>query len=186
MLKEQLKLLDELVHEIETTIKQGKCRLISIKFNAPTRAVRTVDHKLLLDKGHLPIELINELEFLLQKYGNELIEFIKEQCPPLPLAAAISTFIFNKEKAKFRKLQTKLNPSKEPEDIKGFKLVDYLILGYQFYDALFFKCAHSGLKLSKFWWGIVYSSKFERPKGIENKEFKHGSSKSKLKRTNFI
>ena len=157
MLKEQQALLARLITEIESAIITEQCRVISDKYKAPTRAVWTVDHKLVLDNKHLPVELVNELEFLLQEYGQELMDYINSSCPPFPLAAAISTFIFNKEKAKFSELQTKLNPSKEPDEIKAYKLSDYLILGYQFYDALFFVFSHKVKNSINNYWGLVYA-----------------------------
>ncbi|REL27271.1 hypothetical protein DXX93_12300 [Thalassotalea euphylliae] len=172
MLKEQQALLARLITEIESTITTEQCRVISDKYKAPTRAVWTVDHKLVLDNQCLPVELINELEFLLQEYGQELMDYINSSCPPLPLAAAISSFVFNKEKAKFSELQSKLNPSKEPDKIKAYKLSDYLILGYQFYDALFFSLYHSQPLLT-WYWGVPVKNLFDKPayknKGADSK-----------------
>jgi len=172
MLKEQQVLLERLISEIETTITTEQCRVISDKYNAPTRAVWTVDHKLILDNQCLPVELVNELEFLLQEYGRELLDYINSSCPPLPLAAAISTFVFNKEIPKFNDLQTKLNPSKEPEEIKDYKLSDYLILGYQFYDAVFFVKTHSLDVIEGYFWGYRHSNikSDELIKVVENKK----------------
>ncbi|REL35883.1 hypothetical protein [Thalassotalea euphylliae] len=167
MLKLQLHIQNQLVREIEQTIINEQCHWLSDKYEAPTRVVWAVEHKLLLTNSLLPVELINELGFLLQDYGRELIESINNQCPPLPLAAVISKFIFDKEKAKFRKLQTKLNPSKDIEEIKGYKLSDYLILGYQFYDALFFVYSHCYKSEIGYYWGLKVNELTEYPKFIE-------------------
>lgn len=123
----------------------------------------------MLNNQCLLVELVNELEFLLQEYGQKLMEYINSSFPPIPLAAAISTFVSYREKAKFSELQTKLNPGMEPEEIKDYKLSDYLILGYQFYDALFFVCSHKNGRNEKLLWGyqtgcIPRFSKFRKGK----------------------
>ncbi|NMP32609.1 hypothetical protein HII17_13665 [Thalassotalea sp. M1531] len=173
MLKLQLHIQNQLIREIEQTIINEQCHWLSDKYEAPTRAVWAVDHKLLLTNSHLPVELINELGFLLQYYGKELIEHIKNQCPPLPLAAAISKFVFEKEKAKFQVLQLRLNPSKEPKDLTKFKLRDYLILGYSFYDALFFVYTHNYELDMGYVWGIVCPV-FELPNSRSKKIYVSG------------
>ena len=116
-----------------------------------------------MNNGHLPADLINELGFLLQDYGNELLHHIKVNCSPLPLAAAISSFIYEKEESEFYELQLKLNPSKDIDEIKDYGLREYLVLGYQFYDALFLVLEHKIKRKPCFYWGVLDESPIEYP-----------------------
>ncbi|MBO9490608.1 hypothetical protein J7384_09550 [Endozoicomonas sp. G2_1] len=136
----------------------------------------------MLNNQCLLVELVNELEFLLQEYGQKLMENINSSFPPMPLAVAISTFVFYKEKAKFSELQTKLNPSKEPEKIKDYTLIDHLILGYQFYDALFYVYFHIYQSEKNLHWGNNSPEIREYPMFIsKNSGTKSGQTKSILK-----
>jgi hypothetical protein len=135
-------LLKQLITEIETTLINDGYFTFGNTYNVPKRAVLAVEHINLLDNNRLPVELINELGCLIQTYGKELLEYINNNCPPLPFAAAIAIFIYQKERQKFEALQRQLNPSKDLENIIDFRLSDYLALGYQFYDALYFTYFH--------------------------------------------
>jgi hypothetical protein len=130
MIKNNAQLLNTLINEIESAINNnGVSKLGTIK-NSPNNAISGLNYKDLLNAKQLPWELKNELGFLIQTYGNELLYFINQHCPPMTLSMALSLFIFENEKHKVKNLKKQLNHYIDLEDIililKILKCIDWL------------------------------------------------------------
>lgn len=163
-------LLTQLVSEIEQVIEEDNTDSYESSNNLKKEALWSIHHKNLLVNGHLPIDLINELGFLIQTYGNELLHFISKNCPPLPVPVAISTFIMKKEKHKVKSLKNKLNPYIDIEDIVIYRLAEYITIGYPLFDSLFYVYFYR-FKLNQYNpWCLVSNTEYEKPKflSIEN------------------
>lgn len=164
MIKNNAQLLNTLINEIEGTIINNEVSELASIGKAAKMAISDLDYTDLLNGKHLPLDLKNELGFLIQTYGNELLYFINQHCPPMSFSMAISAFIFEKEKHKVKKLQKILNRYIDIEDIIVYRLDDYLTLGYPFFDSLFYVYFYR-YKIDKFnVWGLVSISEYEKPK----------------------
>jgi hypothetical protein len=184
MKKEQIKYLTAAIHEIETTIINDKVSLFLNQNIVPKRAVWAVDYKHLLSNSKLHEELIFEVNSLFKIYGRELIEFLKENSPPLSVITAISVFIANKEKYKVKTLQSSLNQRTSEEKLLEFDLSQYLILGYCFYDGLYFTYFHRYQPEKFILWGrddsdYYYEMNLRLEKSEDIAENKQGKSKRK-------
>lgn len=156
-------LLTQLISEIEQVIEEDNTNSYESSNNLKKEVLWSIDHKALLINGHISIDLINELGFLIQTYGSELLHYIDIHCPPMSIPVAMSTFIMEKEKHKVKALKNKLNPYIDIEDIITYRFADYLTLGYPFFDSLFYVYFYSYETNKHNAWGLVSCHEYEKP-----------------------
>ena len=163
MIKGNAQLLNALIEEIEDTIINKTASRMGNIEKVAKKAVLGLNHSALLNGKHLPLDLKNELGFLIQTYGNELLYFINQHCPPMSFSIAISAFILTKEKYRIKILEKKLNRYIDIEDIVIYRLADYLTLGYPFFDSLFYVYFHRYYPNKYNVWGLVSNTEYEKP-----------------------
>lgn len=178
-----------LIAQIESTILNKNKQYLSHTDNVLNNRVFDINYQKLLLNGKLSPELINELGYFIQVFGDELLHFIKINCPPMSLIEAVSVFTFEKEKYRFETLRKELNCYSDLEDISQYRLADYLTLGYSFYDSLFFVYMNRYQIDNYNVWNLISKTEYEKPQLIKQ-ENKTGSTsktivKNKPKRNRF-
>ncbi|MEO3682296.1 hypothetical protein ABHN84_08295 [Shewanella vesiculosa] len=162
MIVNKTQLLKQLKTEVEQLITTDALCIT----NATTSALRGIsmyDYKELIVYGKLQHELVEELAFLIQKYGDELLFFMNLNYPLNTIYESISNFVFKKESHKYNDLSSKLNRYIDVEDIEKYRLNDYLTLGYHFIDSLFLVYFYR-LYTGKYnVWDLVSSFDYDKP-----------------------
>jgi len=151
-------ILDLLISETQETLKdEDKVKKFNCLPSLPKRKGFNADYSMVLDKGALKNEMHLELKQLLQSYGKELIDVINNSNGEACLAEIISVFVYEANASQRNVLATQLNVGTDEDNLKEYDLNDYLILGFKFYDALFYCWTHK-YEVERFiQWGIDYS-----------------------------
>ena len=162
MIVNKTQLLKQLKTEVEQLITTDALCIT----NAATSALRGIsmyDYKELIVYGKLQPELVEELAFLIRKYGDELLFFINLNSPPKTIYESISIFVFEKESYKYNDLSLILNQYIDLEDIEAYRLSDYLTLGYHFLDCLFLVLFYRLVTGKYNVWELVSANEYEKP-----------------------
>jgi hypothetical protein len=181
MIKTKIQFLKHLISEIEITISNKECYYPNNNKNIQNNNTHDINYNELLNNGQLSQDLINELGYFIQVYGDELLYFINQNCPPMLLIEAISLFTYEKEKYKFESLRKELNYYIDLEDISGYRFADYLTLGYSFYDSLFFVYMNRYQIHRYNVWNLVSNTEYEKPQFLEQENNIASTSKTKVK-----
>ena len=170
-----------LISKIESTILNKNKQYLSHTDNVLNNRVFDINYQKLLLNGKLSPDLINELGYFIQVYGDELIHFIKNNCPPMLLIEAVSVFTFEKEKYQFETLRKELNCYIDLEDVSDYRFASYLTLGYSFYDSLFFVYMNRYQIHRYNVWNLVSNTEYEKPQFLEQENNIESTSKTKVK-----
>lgn len=170
-----------LISEIESTILNKNKQYLSYTDKVLNNRVFDINYQKLLLNGKLSPDLINELGYFIKVYGDELLYFIKNNCPPMQLIDAVSVFIFEKEKHQFEKLRKEVNCYSDLEDVSQYRLADYLTLGYSSYDSLFFVYMNRYQIDNCNVWNLVSKNEYEKPQFFKQENQTDSTSKTKVK-----
>lgn len=170
-----------LISEIESTILNKNKQYLSYTDNVLNNRVFDINYQKLLLNGKLSPDLINELGYFIQVYGDELLHFIKKNCPPMLLIEAVSVFTVEIEKHQFERLKKDLNCYIDLEDVSQFRLADYLTLGYSFYDSLFFVYMNRYQINNYNVWNLISNTEYEKPQYLKQENKTDSTSKTKVK-----
>lgn len=178
-----------LIAQIESTILNKNKQYLSYTDNVLNNRVFDINYQKLLLNGKLSPDLINELGYFIQVYGDELLHFIKINCPPMLLVETVSVFIFAKEKHQFETLRKELNCYSDLEDVSKYRLADYLTLGYSFYDSLFFVYMNRYQIDNCNVWNLISKTEYEKPQLFKQENKTNSTSigivKNKPKRNRY-
>ena len=161
--------------------RNEECSSLNNNKNIQNNNTHDINHSELLNNGQLSQDLINELGYFIQVYGDELLYFINKNSPPMLLIEAISLFTYEKEKHKFESLRKELNCYIDLEDISDYRFADYLTLGYSFYDSLFFVYMNRYQIHRYNVWNLVSNTEYEKPQFLEQENNVESVTKTKVK-----
>ena len=181
MIKNKIQFLKHLISEIEITISNEECYTLNNNKNIQNNNTHDINHSELLNNGQLSQDLINELGYFIQVYGDELLYFINKNCPPMLLIEAISVFTYEKEKYKFESLRKELNCYIDLEDVSDYRFASYLTLGYSFYDSLFFVFMNRYQIDRHNVWNLVSNTEYEKPQFLEQENNVESVTKTQVK-----
>lgn len=181
MIKNKIQFLKHLISEIEVTISNKESYSLNNNKSIKNSNTHDINHYELLNNGQLPPDLIKELGFFIQMYGDELIYFINVNCPPMLFLKAISAFIVQKEKYRFKELKSELNCYIDLEDVSDYRFVDYLTLGYSFYDSLYFVYMNRYQINRHNVWGLVSNTEYEKPRMLIKEVIEIKTTRTKIK-----
>lgn len=181
MSKSKIQFTKKLIVELESTILNRNNQYVSHTENILNTQVFDIDYQKLLFNEKLVPDLISEIGFVIQTYGDELLYVINENCSPKSLSERISIFIYEKEKHRLKALIKKLNSYTDLEDISQYRLSDYITLGFSFYDSLFFAYMNRYQICYYNVWNLVSNTEYEKPLYLKQTNNIESISKTKVK-----
>lgn len=169
-------ILKDILLEIENTILNEKKVNKSNLFYQKTFPVKSylINLDLIFDDAKISACVKSEMKSLLLYYGEEIIDYLESNIGNVPIGALLSRFVLKKEELYRQKLVRVLNYSTNEKDLKKYVLRDYLALGFNFYDALFFVTTHKYKTQLHVHWGMDYSQFYSKKvveKSVNGKKF---------------